>query len=140
MYVKFKKLHPDAVIPQYATKGSAGFDLVALENTFVAKGEIKLVRTGLACALHPDFEMQIRPRSGMSVKCGSYIPNAPGTIDADYRGEIKVPVKGDIGSIMIWKGNRIAQGVVKFVPGIDIEQVDELPETARGSGGFGSTG
>jgi dUTP pyrophosphatase len=90
--VKIKRLHPDAVIPQYAHEFDAGFDLVAVEDTIIEPGETKLVRTGLAMSLPPGYELQIRPRSGISLKTKLRIANSPGTVDAGFRGEIGVIV------------------------------------------------
>lgn len=153
MKIRIKKLHPDAVIPKYATNGSSGFDLVALEDVFLAPGETKLVKTGLAVDVGPGYEMQVRPRSGLSLKTYLRVANAPGTVDSDYRGEVCVimtntALVGQIGHnaelyqkyCQIKKGDRIAQGVICPVMLADIEVVDYLDETDRGAGGFGSTG
>jgi dUTP pyrophosphatase len=93
--VKIKRLHPDAVVPKYATPGSAGFDLVAIEDVIIEPGKTKLVRTGLAFEIPDGFEMQIRPRSGISLKTPLRIANSPGTIDSDFRGEV---------GIIVWNG------------------------------------
>lgn len=141
--VKVKRLHPDAVVPQYQTEGAAGFDLHAVEDVELKSGVTTLVPTGLAIELPGGYEMQIRPRSGLSAKTHIRIANTPGTIDADYRGEIKVIVDfvDKHGSkFLIRKGDRIAQGVIQRVPRAQFEVVDELGETERGTGGFGSTG
>ncbi|WP_082660047.1 dUTP diphosphatase [Aureimonas sp. AU40] len=155
--VRFKKLHPDAVIPTYATPGAAGFDLYAVEDTIIEPGQRKLIRTGLAAAIPEGFEMQIRPRSGLALKNGITVVNSPGTIDSDYRGDIGVILLNtDLdytpgafsngGSIhpgrefRVNKGDRIAQGVIAFVPQLPLVEVEELEETERGEGGFGSTG
>jgi dUTP pyrophosphatase len=164
--VKIKRLHPDATVPQYATAGAAGFDLVAVEDVIIAPGETMKVRTGLAFELPPGYELQIRPRSGISAKTKLRVANAPGTVDADYRGEVcvlvdnvaptpyrrltyvrridgavySVDIKRPEGSYLIRKGDRVAQGVIAPVYRAAFEEVDELSETARGAGGFGSTG
>jgi len=159
MKIQFKKLHPDAVIPQYATAGAAGFDLVATEDVEFPPGATKLVKTGLAVNVGPGYEMQVRPRSGMSLKTPMRVANAPGTVDSDYRGEVcvimtntfvKQPLSNggatmDIylpkeGYQFIKKGDRVAQGVIVAVEQAEIEVVDELDSTERGAGGFGSTG
>lgn len=146
MKIRIKKLHEDAVIPKYATNGSSGFDLVALEDTVIAPGETKLVKTGLAMDVGPGYELQVRPRSGVSLKTHLRVANAPGTVDSDYRGEICVIMTNtDIAkdvrrTAVIIKGDRIAQGVICPVVQADIEVVDYLDETDRGDGGFGSTG
>lgn len=152
MLVKVKKLSPDAVIPEYATPGSAGFDLVAIETISLRPGETRLVKTGLSMEIPPGFELQVRPRSGTSLKTHLRVANAPGTVDSDYRGEVCVIIthsgqRGDIFGnghtdldIEIAKGTRIAQGVVAPVMQAIFEVVDELSDTSRGAGGFGSTG
>lgn len=140
--VKIKRLHPDAIIPKYATPGSAGFDLVAVEDVIIGTRETKLVRTGLAFEIPEGYEMQIRPRSGLSLKTPLRIANSPGTIDADFRGEVGVIAWNSDRdeTIRIQKGDRIAQGVIAPVVRAQFEVVDELSDTERGSGGFGSTG
>ena len=148
--VKVKKLHPDAVVPQYATEGAAGFDLVAIENATVFPGQTVLVKTGLAIEVEKGYEMQVRPRSGTSLKTSLRIANAPGTIDSDYRGEVGIIVTNIANSAdqflglllptQIKKGERIAQGVIAPVVKAYFEVVEELSDTNRGEGGFGSTG
>lgn len=145
MKIRIKKLHEDAVIPQYATHGASGFDLVALEDINFELFETKLVKTGLAIDVGPGYELQVRPRSGLSLKTGFRVANSPGTVDSDYRGEVCVimtlqPDGRCTVGYKIKKGDRIAQGVVCPVVRADIEVVDYLDETNRGSGGFGSTG
>lgn len=133
----------DLPIPERATAHAAGFDLRACvdEPVVVVPGARLLVPTGLVIAIPPGFEAQIRPRSGLALNSGVTLLNAPGTIDADYRGEIGVIVvnHGD-GPVTIARGDRIAQMVILELPDVDLEAVDELPETARGAGGFGHTG
>lgn len=140
--MKVKFLHPDALVPQYATPGSAGFDLAAIEQVFLLPGETKLVATGLAIDVGEGYELQIRPRSGLSFKTALRIPNAPGTVDSDYRGEIKVILHNTSTTMAakIKKGDRIAQGVVCAVTTVTFEVVETLDETQRGDGGLGSTG
>ena len=164
--VKIKKLHQDAVIPAYARAMDAGFDLVAVEDTLIAPGQSAKVPTGLAFALPEGFELQVRPRSGISAKTKLRLSNAPGTVDAGYRGEVCVLIDNiriasgksgkvclgagenevtveqevDAHSYLIKKGDRIAQGVIAIVPVAQFEVVDELDETERGAGGFGSSG
>lgn len=144
MEVKIKKLHPDAVIPKYATSGAACFDLVAIEDVTIRSGQSVLVRTGLSIEILPGLELQIRPRSGISLKTPLRISNAPGTIDSDYRGEICVimensaPNSNNIQTIT--KGDRVAQGAICPVWQVTFKEVEDLSETQRGSGGFGSTG
>lgn len=155
MKLQIKKLHADAVIPKYQTKGASGFDLHALEDVDIEPGQTKLVKTGLAVAVQEGYELQVRPRSGVSLKTPLRVANAPGTVDSDYRGEVCVIVTntqsifpGLVPGVAVGidlaqhikKGDRIAQGVVCPVVQAEIEQVPELDETVRGSGGFGSTG
>lgn len=130
-------------LPSYATAQSAGMDLsAALEESFeLGPGERALIPTGLAIALPAGFEAQVRPRSGLAVKHGVTVINAPGTIDADYRGEVKVALV-NLGQepFTIERGMRIAQMVVERFETIEWDVVEQLDETERGEGGFGSTG
>lgn len=136
-----KKLHEDAVIPKYATTGAVAFDLCALENTLVLSNMVYMIRTGLAFAVPEGYELSIRPRSGLSIKYPNYIANSPGTIDFDYRGEIQILVINNTRRGWdIKKGDRIAQAVLSPIERCYFETVDELPETKRGTGGFGHTG
>ncbi len=141
MKIAIKKLDPAAHIPAYQTAEAAGFDLHATEDSEIAPGKRALIKTGLAIALEPGYELQIRPRSGLAFKHGITVLNTPGTVDSDYRGEVMVLLinHGDE-SFMIKKGERIAQGVVQAVIQASFEVVDTLPDTERGAGGFGSTG
>ena len=144
MIIKFKKLNKNAIIPEYKTDLSAGFDLNVLleEGEYILKKEeIKLFKTGLAMSLPKGYEAQIRSRSGLSLKNGVIVLNSPGTVDADYRGEIGI-ILMNCGSedYKIENGDRIAQMVIAKYEKADIEIVDELDETERGNGGFGSTG
>lgn len=141
--VRVKKLREDAVIPEYKTEGAAGFDLVAAEDVTINAGETVTVPTGLAFEIPEGYELQIRPRSGLSLKTPLRIANSPGTIDSDYRGEVKIIITntGQCDDYYnIYKGDRIAQGVIVPVMRAEFEEVDELSETSRGYGGFGSTG
>ena len=141
MRVKIKQLHPDALIPQYQTLGAAGFDLHALEDYKLSAGERVLVKTGLAFELQIGFELQIRPRSGLALKNGISVLNTPGTIDSDYRGEVGVLlINHSKEDFAIKKGDRIAQGVVARYERVEFEVCEELGESARGAGGFGSSG
>ena len=139
MKLKIKKLHNDAVMPSYATDGSAGFDLSALEEVLIYAGQTLIVKTGLSFEIPKGYEMQIRPRSGVTVKTKLRV--ALGTIDSDYRGEVGIIVD-NIGDDFkrIGKGERIAQAVISPINQATFEQVTELDDTERGSGGFGSTG
>lgn len=133
----------DLPVPERATVRAAGFDLRACvtEETVVAAGERTLVPTGVAIALPEGFEAQIRPRSGLALRHGVTLLNAPGTIDADYRGEIAViVVNHGTEPFVVRRGDRIAQMVVTRLPEARLEEVDALPESQRGAGGFGHTG
>lgn len=133
----------DLPLPSYATEGSAGLDLLAAveADLELIPGARALVPTGIAIALPLGFEAQVRPRSGLAVHHGLTVLNAPGTIDSDYRGEIKVPLinLGDV-PFRIARGTKIAQMVIARHETADFEEVSELPASQRGAGGFGSTG
>jgi len=131
----------DLPLPAYATPGSAGLDLRAAQALTLKPGKRALVPTGLAIALPEGFEAQVRPRSGLAVKHGITVLNAPGTIDADYRGEIQVPlINHGEDDFVIARGDRIAQMVIARVEQVILEEVKVLDGTARGTGGFGSSG
>ena len=141
--VLFKRLNPKAQIPKYKTDGSSGLDLMALiEDTIKIKSqESALIPTGISVAIPQDTEIQIRPRSGLAAKSSISVLNTPGTIDSDYRGEIKIILFNHGKKDFIVNNNdRIAQMVLMPILKIEFEEVDELPKTLRGSGGFGSTG
>lgn len=139
--IKFKKIHPDAKLPTKGTDGAVGYDLYATENfTLYPDNRTILAKTGLQVELPHNVEMQVRPRSGLAKK-GVRVGNAPGTIDPDYRGEIMVMmayVGRDV--ITIEKGDRIAQALFTTKLPYQLEEVEEISETDRGAGGFGSTG
>jgi len=145
LLIKIKKLKhaEDIELPAYKTSGSAGLDLcAAIQNNLELKPlERVLIPTGLKIALLPGFEAQIRPRSGLAINHGITILNSPGTIDSDYRGEIKI-ILINLGnkSFTIKRGMRIAQLVVVKYEKVDIMLVDNLPDTQRADGGFGHTG
>jgi dUTP pyrophosphatase len=142
MKIKLKKLHKDAIIPKYQHTTDAGFDLHTIEAFTLQPSEIRLIPTGLAMAIPEGYELQIRPRSGISLKTKLRVANSPGTVDASYRGEIMV-IMENIDSVFpahITKGDRIAQGILNKINQAVFEEVDDLDETDRGSGGFGSTG
>jgi len=130
-------------LPAYATGGAAGMDLLAaiVEPVTIEPGRRALIPTGLAIALPPGYELQLRPRSGLALRHGIVLPNSPGTIDEDYRGEVQVIVlnAGDA-PFVVERGARIAQAVLAPVVRARWQEVASLDETARGSGGFGSTG
>lgn len=128
-------------LPAYATAGAAGMDVVAAEDITLPPGARHAVATGLALAIPPGFEIQVRPRSGLALKHGITVPNTPGTIDSDYRGELKVIlINHGHHPFEVRRGDRIAQLVLAPVTRAAWLEVDELDETARGEGGFGSTG
>jgi len=133
----------DLPLPRYMTPGSSGVDLYAAhkEDVCLKPGERQLIPTGLAIALPPGWEAQVRPRSGLALKHGITLLNTPGTIDADYRGEIKVLVinLGDK-EYILKRGERIAQMVFAAVQQVELVEVENLDETGRGDGGFGHTG
>ena len=141
MKLKIKRLNKDAIIPAYQTPLSAGFDLHSIEDYIIKPMERKLIKTGLAFEIEEGYEVQIRPRSGLAFKHGITVLNSPGTIDADYRGEIMVLLI-NLGSedFEIKRGDRIAQAVISPVIQAEFIEVKELSQTKRGKGGFGSTG
>ena len=141
--VLVKKLDPKVQLPSYKTKGSSGMDLMAFikDPIKIAPNTSALVPTGISVAIPNDVEIQIRPRSGLAVKSSISVLNTPGTIDSDYRGELKVILFNHSKEEFVVRNNdRIAQMVLMPVLKIDFEEVDNLPDTLRGSGGFGSTG
>ena len=141
--VLVKKLNPKAQLPAYKTKGSSGMDIMAFTNNpiKILPNTSSLIPTGISVAIPNDFEIQIRPRSGLAVKFNLSVLNTPGTVDSDYRGEIKVILFNHGKKEFIVKNNdRIAQMVLTPVLKVNFEEVDSLPDTLRGSGGFGSTG
>ena len=128
-------------LPAYTTDGAAGMDVLAAEDVTLPPGARHAVATGLAVAIPPGFEIQVRPRSGLALKHGITVPNTPGTIDSDYRGELKVIlINHGAVSFEVRRGDRIAQLVLAPVTQASWLPVDELDDTARGEGGFGSTG
>ncbi|MEO0907177.1 MAG: dUTP diphosphatase [Pseudomonadota bacterium] len=128
-------------LPAYATSGSAGMDVVSAEDVTIAPGARHAVATGLSVAIPQGFEIQVRPRSGLAFKHGITVPNTPGTIDSDYRGELKVLlINHGSEDFAIARGDRVAQLVLAPVVQAAWSEVDELDATQRGAGGFGSTG
>ena len=134
--------NPDLPLPSRQTTGSAGFDLASAEPDFVlAPGERRLVATGLAIEIPPGIEGQVRPRSGLALRHGITMPNAPGTIDSDYRGEVRVILQNSgTQPVTIARGDRIAQLVFARYETPELVDVAELEASNRGAGGFGSTG
>ena len=141
--ILIKRLSKDVSLPKYETKGSSGMDLAANINTkiYIDPGKSAVIPTGLALSIPKGYEVQIRPRSGLAAKKNISVLNTPGTIDADYRGEIKV-ILVNLGkdSFEVENGLRIAQMVVCPVVQAQLEEINDLSETERGDGGFGSTG
>ena len=141
--IRLKRLpHGEGLpLPAYATAHAAGMDVVAAETLTLAPGARHAVATGFAIAIPEGYEVQVRARSGLALKHGITCPNTPGTIDADYRGEVKI-ILANLGSepFEIVRGERIAQLVPAAVQRATFAEVEELDETARGEGGFGSTG
>ncbi len=141
--VLIKKLDPTIKLPEYKTKGASGMDLIAFikKPINIKPKASSLVSTGLSVAFPENYEIQIRPRSGLAAKNNISVLNTPGTIDSDYRGEIKVIIynHGD-NDFVINNGDRIAQMVLSPVIKMELEENNDLPETIRGEGGFGSTG
>ena len=128
-------------LPSYATPGAAGMDVVAAEDLDLAPGQRHAVATGFRVAIPDGYEIQVRPRSGLAFKHGISVPNTPGTIDSDYRGELKILlINHGAEPFAIRRGERIAQLVPAVVTLATFEEVDELADTDRGHGGFGSTG
>lgn len=142
--VRFRRLasNPDLPLPGRATEHAAGYDLRSAEESVTLEpGEIRLVGTGLVMELPEGIECQVRPRSGLALEHGVTLPNSPGTIDPDYRGELRV-IMQNLGSksVTLWRGERIAQLVFARFETPVVVETDEMSATARGSGGFGSTG
>lgn len=136
-------MHIDAIVPKYQTEGASGFDLHSVQEYKVYPGQVLLVDTGIAFQIPRGFELQVRPRSGLSFKTPLRVANSPGTVDSDFRDSVKVIIENNSHneSYTIKKGERIAQGVlcpIAHAPAFEV--VDELDSTERGTGGFGSTG
>ena len=141
--ILIKRLSKEVPFPKYETDGSSGFDVAAFieKNIEIKPGKSKIIPTGLAVAIPKNFEIQIRPRSGLAAKNNISVLNTPGTIDSDYRGEIKVILYNHGNTdFLINNKDRIAQMILTPVIKMDLEETDTLPETVRGEGGFGSTG
>jgi len=141
--ILIKRLSKDVSLPKYETNGSSGMDLAANieSNISIGPGKTEIIPTGLALSIPKGFEIQIRPRSGLAAKKNLSVLNTPGTIDSDYRGEIKVIlINLGIDTFIVENGLRIAQMVLCPIDRADLEEVDDLNKTQRGKGGFGSTG
>ena len=141
--VLIKKLFPEVKLPSYKTSGASGMDLMAfIKSPITIKPKVScLIPTGISMAFAEDYEIQIRPRSGLAAKNNISILNTPGTIDSDYRGEIKVIIYNHGNKDFVINNNdRIAQMILTPVVKMELEETDKLPQTMRGEGGFGSTG
>lgn len=140
--IKVKKLHTDAVLPTFAHDTDACMDLYAVEDVILRPGEVKFIRSGLAFEIPTGYYIEVRPRSGLASKKQVIILNSPATIDADYRGEVLVFMKNlsGVDHVVISKGDRFAQMTLKKRLDFEFVEVDELSETERGEGGFGSSG
>ncbi len=143
MKIKLKKVRKDAKIPKYMTQKSAGLDIFACisSNITLKPGQRTLIPTGIAISLPEGYEAQIRPRSGLALNYGIIPLNTPGTIDADYRGEIKI-ILANLGEneFTVKNGDRVAQMVINKIEKVEFVEVEELDNSLRGEGGFGSTG
>ena len=141
MTVKFRRIDPSAELPTYAHPGDAGMDIRSIEELVIEPGARALVHTGLVMMLPPGYEAQVRPRSGLALKNGVTVLNTPGTIDEGYRGEIGV-ILANFGSepFKVEKGAKIAQMVIAPCTRAEIAETDEVDDTVRGTGGFGSSG
>ncbi len=140
--VKFKKLDPDAILPDYAHDGDAGMDLYSIKEEIIEPLSWKLIPTGLACELPENTEGQVRSKSGIALKNGVFVLNSPGTVDENYRGEIGV-ILYNLNTkepFLIKKGQKIAQFVINSIEYVETVEIQELSNTDRGQGGFGSTG
>ena len=141
MKVKFQRINQSAELPTYAHPGDAGMDIRSIEELTIDPGARALVHTGLVMVLPPGYEAQVRPRSGLALKNGITVLNPPGTIDEGYRGEIGV-ILANFGSepFKVEKGAKIAQMVIAPCTRVEIVEIDEVDDTVRGTGGFGSSG
>ncbi len=141
MKIKIQKIHPNALIPKYQTEGSSGFDLHAVEEVMIKPHSVGLVKIGICLSLEVGYELQVRTRSGLALNHQVMVLNSPGTVDNDYRGEIKVILANlSDKDFKVQVGDRIAQGVVQKTYKAEFIECERLDETSRGSGGFGSTG
>ena len=141
--VLIKKLDPKVTLPSYKTKGASGMDLIAFvkEKILIKPQTSALIPTGLSVAFSEDYEIQIRPRSGLAAKNNISVLNSPGTIDSDYRGELKIIIFNHSNhDFIVNNDDRVAQMVLTPIAKMELEEANELPKTLRGEGGFGSTG
>lgn len=141
MNLKYKRLHPDAIAPRYATAGAACFDIAALHHARVAPINPEIISTGLSFEVPPGHVMLVFSRSGHGFKHGIRLANCVGVIDSDYRGELMVKLTSDDGQLMqVFAGDRIAQAMIVPLPSVTLVEAEELGKTERGTGGLGSTG
>ena len=141
MKIHIAKIHENAILPHYVHQGDSGMDLYSIEDLIIASGETKLVQTGLKIAVPENYEVQIRPKSGLALKHSVTVLNTPGTVDSGYRGEVCVIlINHGRDPFHIQKHTKIAQLVICPVVQAEVVEVASLDETARGEGGFGSTG
>ena len=141
MVVRFAKVHKDAILPHYIHPGDSGMDLYSIEDMTIPSGATALVRTGLKIAVPENYEAQVRPKSGLALKYAVTLPNTPGTIDSGYRGELCVIlINHGREAFQVQKHTKIAQLVICPVVHANIIEVEQLDDTRRGEGGFGSTG
>ena len=141
--IQIKRINPEVKIPSYKTQGSSGMDLMAFlkDPVTINPKSSELISTGISIAIPEDTEIQIRPRSGLAAKSNMSVLNTPGTIDSDYRGELKIILYNHgVDDFVVNNGDRIAQMVLMPVLKASFEEVEDLPNTIRGTGGFGSTG
>jgi len=139
--LKVKKLTEEAILPHYAHPGDAGLDLFSCDHAEIGPGESRMIATGISIELPPGTEAQVRPRSGLALKHQITLLNTPGTIDEGYRGQVGViMINHGNNTFTVEKGMKIAQMLVKPVFQVEVQQVEELSDTQRGEGGFGSTG
>jgi dUTP pyrophosphatase len=139
--IKIVKMESNVPTPKYQTAGSAGFDIACIEDVKLFPNETSIIRTGLRMSIPRGYELQLRPRSGLSYKTDLILKNSPATIDCDYTGEIKLIVKnGGVDNIVFASGERICQGVFNKIPQGIFQEVNELVDTKRGNGGLGHTG
>ncbi|MBU4348252.1 dUTP diphosphatase [Patescibacteria group bacterium] len=141
MKIKIQKINEEAIIPFYAHKGDAGMDIFSIEEKIIKPKERVLISTGLKFEIPIGYEMQIRPKSGLALNYGITVLNTPGTIDAGYRGELKVILfNSSREDYLVSKGTKVAQAIIAKVEEAEIEEVEDICESSRGDGGFGSTG
>ncbi len=139
--VEVKKTHPDATIPSYGSAEAAGFDFYSVQDYTIEPGQTILVDTGISVSFEPGYKLEVVPRSGISLKTPLRVANSPGTVDSDYRGKVCVIMQNTGKETQkIFKGERIAQGIIVPIYRAHFVEVEELDSTARGEGGFGSTG